>query len=91
MKLARELVNEELFQKMGNYKPEGRRPHPFKEYQKLSFLKANIKDLDEERIGEVSVVMQKLLQWLRLAIDLRVDDVITRRDNAEFVRLERQS
>ena len=61
MKKAKELINESLFQRMGNYKPEGPRTDGFKEYQKLSFLKSNIKDFDEEKLYETNIVMSKLL------------------------------
>lgn len=91
MKKAKELINESLFQRMGDYKPEGSRTESFKEYQKLSFLKSNIKDFDEEKLFETNIVMAKVLQWIKMAIDIRVDDVVTRRDNAEYVRQERQS
>ena len=91
IKKARELINESLFQRMGDYKPEGSRTGSFKEYQKLGFLKSNIKDFDEEKLWETNIVMSKVLQWIKMAIDIRVDDVVTRRDNAEFVRQERQS
>lgn len=34
--------------------------------------------------------MSKVLQWLRLAIELRCEDVVARRDAVEFKRYERE-
>jgi len=63
-KLAKEMINESLFQKMGNYQPVGARDGEFKDYQKISFLKNNIKDLDEEKVEEFSMVLGKVLKWI---------------------------
>jgi len=39
---------------MGQYEPCSQREGSFKEYQKISFLRNNIKDLDEEKVEEFS-------------------------------------
>jgi hypothetical protein len=63
-KLAKELINEQLFQKMGSYQPLGSREGDFFDYQKISFLRSNIKELDEEKVQDFSLVMGKLLSWI---------------------------
>jgi len=42
VKKAKELIDNELFERMGNYNPVGPRETDFKAYQKMSFLKKNI-------------------------------------------------
>jgi len=63
-KLTKELINEQLFQKMGTYKPDGPRDGEFKDYQKISFLKRNIQDLDEEKVEDFSMMLGKVLKWI---------------------------
>lgn len=89
-KKAKDLINESLFQKMGNYNPLGRREGDFKDYQKISFLKANIKDLDEEKVEDFSLCMGKVLQWIKLALDIRIEDIVNRRDTVEYIKQDRE-
>jgi len=88
-KLTKELINESLFQKMNNYNPSGQREGEFKEYQKISFLKNNIKDIDEEKVEDFSLVLGKVLKWIQLALEIRCEDVVTRRDNVEYIKQDR--
>ena len=88
-KHAKELINDSLFHKIASYNPTGRREGEFKDYQKLSFLKSNLKELEDDKIEEFSLVMAKLLKWIHLAIDIRCEDVIKRRDQVEYAKMER--
>lgn len=88
-KLTKEHINESLFQKMGHYQPGGSRGGDFKEYQKISFLRQNIKDLDQEKVEDFSLVMGKLLQWIQLALEMRCEDVVSRRDTVEYIKHDR--
>ena len=56
----------------------------------MSFLKANLDSLEDEKVEQASLVMSKVLQWLRLAIEIRCEDVVARRDAVEFKRYERE-
>lgn len=89
-KKAKKLINEDLFKQMGTYDPTGSRQGTYKDYQKLSFLKANLDSLEDDKVEQSSLVMCKVLQWLRLAVELRCDDVVARRDQVEFKRQERE-
>lgn len=53
-------------------------------------MKANLDSLEDEKVEQASLVMSKVLQWLRLAIELRCEDVVARRDAVEFKRYERE-
>lgn len=75
---------------MGTFNPLGKRDGQFKDYQKISFLKKNIADLEEEKVEEFSLVMGKILKWIRLAIEIRCEDVVNRRDTVEFIKQDRE-
>lgn len=74
---------------MGEYTPFGQKADEFKEYQKLKFLKKNLEAIDEEKIHEYSVVIEKLYRWIIMAIELRCEDIVSRRDNLEQLKHER--
>jgi len=42
--------------------------------------------VEEEKVEEFSLVMVKILRWLNLAIDLRVEDIFKRRDAVELAK-----
>lgn len=75
---------------MGNYNPLGRRDGAFKEYQKISFLKKNISDLDDEKVEEFCLVMGKVLKWIQMALEIRCEDVVNRRDTVEYIKQDRE-
>ena len=81
LKKVRELINEDLFQKMAQYNPFGKKEEEFKEYQKLNFLDKNIGSVEEDRLDEYSVILGRIHRWVTQAIELRIDDVRSRRDN----------
>jgi hypothetical protein len=89
-KLAKELINEQLFQKMASYNPIGARDGEYKDYQKISFLKKNISECTDEAVEEFALVMSKILKWLQLVLDTRCEDVVRRRDAVEVARQERE-
>jgi hypothetical protein len=90
-KKAKLCINEKFFFKIGAYQPVGARADEFKEYQKILFLKSNLESLNEEQVEEYSGAMAKLLRWVHMAIDLRCEDVVTRRDNLEYMKQDRES
>ena len=47
--------------------------------------------MEEEKVEEFSLVMVKILRWLNLAIELRVEDIIRRRDAVELAKSERDN
>lgn len=91
-KKAKELLDDHFLMRMQQYNPCGERPSDqftFHSYQKLSFLKQNIADIEDDKVEEFSVVMLKLLKWMQLAIEIRIDDVVRRRDAVEIYRYDR--
>jgi len=44
-----------------------------------------------ESVEEYMLVMGKLLKWVTLALDIRCEDVVMRRDNLEQLKLERSA
>lgn len=48
-------------------------------------MKKNL-EVEEDKVEEFSLVMVKILRWLNLAIDLRVEDVARRRDTVELAK-----
>lgn len=90
-KKAKEFINDELFQKMASYNPCGQREGPFKAYQRLSFLKNNLAEIQEELVEDFANVLIKIFRWIQLAIDIRIEDVTRRRDTVELHKQEREN
>lgn len=94
---AKDLLNEKLFRKMGNYKPVGPRDGDFKKYQKIAFLRRNISEMQfsgptaEAGVEDYMLVMGKLLKWINMALDIRCDDVVSRRNQKEWLKMDRQA
>lgn len=90
-KCAKELINEQMFQKMATYNPLGARDGDYKEYQKMAFLKKNMDGCTDEAVEEFSLVMSKILKWLHLVLEIRCEDVVRRRDAVEVAKQERET
>jgi len=90
-KKVREIIGDETFyQKMAEYKFAGPKTGDFRDYEKMGFLKKNL-DLTEEELEQYSITMFKLWQWAQMAIELRCEDVVSRRDNIEELKNARQT
>jgi len=59
-------------------------------YQKLAFLRKNLEAIEEERVEEFSMVLAKIYRWVVTAIELRIEDVQSRRNHSAFLRYERE-
>ena len=68
---------------MRTYDPFGPKEGEYKKYQKLEFIRSNISDYTEEMVDEYSVTVGRIYKWLLLAIDTRIDDVLSRRAKKE--------
>jgi hypothetical protein len=53
-------------------------------------LKRNIESVDEERVEEHSVVLLKIMRWVQLAIEQRIDDVVDRRNHKAWLKKQRE-
>lgn len=90
-KKVKGLINEQLFTAMSTYQPIGQKTTDFNEYNKLAFLKKNLAEIEEEKVEEFSLVLRQIYRWINLAIDLRVEDVVNRRDTVEYLKQERNN
>lgn len=48
-------------------------------------------ECEEDKVEEFSLVIVKILKWVQLAIDIRCEDVIKRRDAVEHAKQEREN
>jgi hypothetical protein len=60
------------------------------DYHKISFLKKNIADLEDDKVEDCSLLLGKILKWVRLALEVRIDDVVNRRDTVEYIKQDRE-
>jgi len=84
------LKDDELFTRMSEYWPFGPKEETYKEYQKLKFIQDNLDGIADDVVDEYSAALGKLLRWVRLAIDVRVEDMKVRRAHKKQLRNERQ-
>jgi hypothetical protein len=75
---------------MSEYWPFGPKEENYKEYQKLKFVQNNLADIAEDAVDEYSVALGKLLRWINLAIEVRIEDLKIRRAHKKQLRAERQ-
>ena len=75
---------------MSEYWPFGPKEETYKEYQKLKFIQDNLDGIADETVDEYSAALGKLLRWVRLAIDVRIEDLKVRRAHKKQLRTERQ-
>lgn len=64
---------------MSEYWPFGPKDDSYREYEKLLFIKENLKDYAVEAVDSYSVAVGQLLRWVHLAIETRTDDIRIRR------------
>lgn len=83
---------ETIFSKIGSYWPFGAKDEEFKEYQKLCFVRDNLDGMGvtDEIVMEYSVALGKLYQWIQHALELRIGDVVQRRNHKSKERELRQ-
>jgi hypothetical protein len=75
---------------LGDFWPIGPKEDAFKEYEKMKFIQSNIEGISEEELDDYSVALGKLFRWLKLALDVRIEDVKLRRKQKENLREKRQ-
>lgn len=89
--LAKNSIEEEdLFASLGNYWPFAPKDDEYKEYQKLAFIFDNISVINEEQVDDYSIALGQLFRWLRQAVDLRIENVKSRRARQRKLTEERQ-
>lgn len=75
-----------LYTQLGAYTPFGPKESEYKEYQKLAFIRETLDELDEPEITNFSVALGKLYSWMQKTIELRIEDVTSRRNNKDKER-----
>lgn len=90
LKKVKKLIGDVLFKDMANYHPFDANHQEFKEYQKLAFLKKQMESIEEEKVEEYDIVMSKIYKWVNTAIELRCEDVVSRRDAKEVLKKDRE-
>lgn len=89
-KKVKELIGDDLFDKMLAYNPIGPSEMGYKAYQKLAFLKKNIESCNEEAVEEFSLLLGKIHKWVSLAIETRNEDVVKRKNVKALQKHERE-
>jgi len=89
--LAKNQVDEEdLFTVLGGYYPFSAKDDEYKEYNKLVFIKDNLESMQEADVDEYSIALGQLMRLLKLAVELRIDNVKERRGLKKKQREDRQ-
>jgi hypothetical protein len=70
---------ESVYYKMNEYWPIGPKDGEYREYQKLKFIRENLEGINEEEVDEYSVTLGKIYRWLLMALELRIEDVTSRK------------
>lgn len=89
-KRAKSYLNDDFFAKMGEYWPIGPKEDSYKEYEKMKFIQKNLEGYTEEEIDEYSASLGKLFRWIKLAIEVRIEDVKLRRNQKKALEEKRQ-
>ena len=90
-KKAKEHINDNFFLRLFKYNPVGPKETEFKAYQKINFIEKLISDIEFESVANYSHTFAKLLNWVRLAIEVRRENVISRIINIRRLKAERQA
>ena len=81
----------DLFAQMSEYWPFGPKEDEYLEYQKLQYIQNSLENLSEEEVDDYSCTLGKLLRWLKMALDLRIEDVTGRRKKIYVLREDREN
>jgi hypothetical protein len=84
------FLSEDLFLKMADFWPPGPKDEDFKSYEKIKFIQSNIAGINEEAVDEFSTALGKVLRWIQLALELRIEDVKQRRQLKKHLGIERK-
>lgn len=82
----------EFFKRLGEFNPFGSKDGEYKAYQKLKFIKENVKryETKPEALEEYSVPLARLFKWLQMSVDYRQLDVLARRDQKQKLKEDRK-
>lgn len=82
----------DFFKRLGEFNPFGSKDGEYKAYQKLKFIKQNVKryETTADALEEYSVPLARLFKWLQMSVDYRQLDVLARRDQKQKLKEERK-
>ena len=89
-KKAKELINDEFFLKLFKYQPVGPKEGEYKPYQKINYLESLISEIDQEKVEAYSHTFVRLLDWVRMAMSVRRENVVKRILNNQRLKEERE-
>ena len=89
-KTARQHWNEGLLDKYQAYNPVGPKDGKYAKYQTINFLEKNLEGMAEEEVTQYSLGLGKLLECLKLTLEVRKEDILRRRDKRERLVKERE-
>ncbi|CAI2360915.1 unnamed protein product [Moneuplotes crassus] len=89
-KIAKNKLNDGIFENMKKYTHVGPKDAEFKRYQLINFIEKNIDGITIEDIEQYSYVLSRLFKWLTTSIDMRKDDIIKRKEIKEKEKEERE-
>lgn len=46
--------------------------------------------MEDDKVEDCSLLLGKILKWVRLALEVRIDDVVNRRDTVEYIKQDRE-
>ena len=90
MNLENQESGDNIYKRMSLFNPFGQKDGEFKEYQKLHFIRSNIENINEDEVDDYSVAIGRLLRWLKMTIDLRIQNVRLRRKSIASRKQERE-
>ncbi|CAI2385810.1 unnamed protein product [Moneuplotes crassus] len=88
-KKAKELIDDNFFMKLFKYQPVGPKDGEYKPYQKINFLEKQVEDIEQEQVEAYSHTFVRLLEWVKLAMSVRREDVVKRILNTQRLKEER--
>ena len=90
-KLAKHCWNEKLIQKMKEFQIEGSKTTPVKAYHTINFIEGLMDSLTEENLRGYNQAMALIYNWLKVAIQARKKNIMTRLNKAKIAREERNT
>ena len=89
-KRAKTYINDNFFNYIEHFNPQGEKPFVPPEYAMSKRLATDISFLSDEKTEEYSLALALLLKFVRVAVDLRVADVKERRFKYSLARKARK-
>lgn len=85
-KKAKDLINNDFYDKLEKYSPVGSKDSEFKKYQLINFIENNIDGITIEEIEQYSWYLSKLFKWMETMIEHRKQDIIKRKEIKQHMR-----